>query len=91
MRRFLGEGGRKRVYLAHDTRLGRDVAVAVIKTEGLDLAGLAARAREAQAMARLGDYPNVVTVFDVGEEQDGRGRRSRTWSRSTWPAAPSKT
>src|SRR3989442_10322559 len=33
---FLGEGGRKRVYLAHDTKLDRDVAVAVIKTEGLD-------------------------------------------------------
>jgi hypothetical protein len=28
---FLGEGGRKRVYLARDTRLDRDVAVAVIK------------------------------------------------------------
>ncbi|MCI0832773.1 MAG: zinc ribbon domain-containing protein, partial [Chloroflexi bacterium] len=37
---FLGEGGRKRVYLAHDDRLDRDVAVAIIKTEGLDEAGL---------------------------------------------------
>ena len=34
--RALGEGGRKRVYLAHDTVLDRDVALAVIKTEGLD-------------------------------------------------------
>ena len=31
---FLGEGGRKRVYLARDTRLERDVAVAMIKTDG---------------------------------------------------------
>ncbi|HWS91076.1 MAG TPA: protein kinase, partial [Mycobacterium sp.] len=26
--------------------------------------------REARAMARLGDHPNIVTVFDVGEEDD---------------------
>lgn len=32
--RFLGEGGKKRVYLAHDTLLDRDIAFALIKTEG---------------------------------------------------------
>src|SRR6059036_3043939 len=68
VKRFLGEGGRKRVYLAHDEKLDRDVAVAVIKTEGLDEAGLARVKREAQAMGRLGDHPNIVTVFDIGDE-----------------------
>jgi class 3 adenylate cyclase/tetratricopeptide (TPR) repeat protein len=71
VRSFLGEGGKKRVYLAHDTRLDRDVALAVIKTEGLDEAGRLRIQREAQAMARLGDHPHVVTVFDIGEE-DGQ-------------------
>jgi len=66
--RFLGEGGRKRVFLAHDSRLDRRVAIAVIKTEGLDESGLTRVRREAQAMARLGDHPNIVTVFDIGEE-----------------------
>ena len=33
---FLGEGGKKKVYLAHDGILDRDVALAVIKTEGID-------------------------------------------------------
>ncbi|MCH8814974.1 MAG: protein kinase [Chloroflexi bacterium] len=65
---FLGEGGRKRVYLAHDDRLDRDVAIAVIKTEGLDEAGLARVKREAQAMGRLGDHPHIVTIHDIGED-----------------------
>ena len=68
IKRFLGEGGRKRVYLAHDTRLDRDVAFSIVKTEGLDASGLARVLREAQAMGRLGDHPNVVTVHDIGEE-----------------------
>jgi len=68
VQRFLGEGGRKRVYLAHDDKLDRDVAFAVIKTEGLDEAGLSRVKREAQAMGRLGDHPNIVTVFDIGED-----------------------
>ena len=68
VRRFLGEGGRKRVYLAHDSRLARDVAIAVIKTEGLDAPGLSRVQREAQAMGKLGDHPNIVTIHDVGED-----------------------
>jgi len=38
VKRFLGEGGKKKVYLAHDTTLDRDVAFALIKTEGLSQA-----------------------------------------------------
>jgi class 3 adenylate cyclase len=69
--RLLGEGSRKRVYLAQDSRLGRDVAVAVVKAERLDGNGRLRITREAQAMARLGEGPHIVTVFDVGEEADG--------------------
>ena len=36
VQRFLGEGGKKRVYLAHDATLDREVAFALIKAEGLD-------------------------------------------------------
>jgi serine/threonine protein kinase len=73
VQRFLGEGGRKRVYLAHDTKLDRDVAFAVVKTEGLDESGVARVKREAQAMGRLGDHPHIVTVFDIGEEPGAGG------------------
>ena len=36
VKRFLGEGGKKKVYLAHDTTLDREVAFALTETEGLD-------------------------------------------------------
>ena len=68
VRRFLGEGGKKRVFLAHDTRLDRDVAFALIKTEGLDEVGRERIVREAQAMGRLGAHPHIVTIFEIGEE-----------------------
>ena len=74
--RLLGEGGKKRVYLAHDTPLDREVAFALIKTEGLDEKSRTRIQREAQAMGRLGSHPHIVTVFDLGEESvsgDGAG------------------
>jgi len=68
VRQFLGEGGKKLVYLAHDTTLDRDVAFALIKTDGLDDAGRTRISREAQTMGRLGDHPHIVQVYDLGEE-----------------------
>ncbi len=65
---FLGEGGKKKVYLAHDTTLDRDVAFGLIKSDGLDDASRKRITREAQAMARLGDNPNIMPIFDLGEE-----------------------
>ena len=49
-------------------KLDRDVAIAVIKTEGLDAQGLERVRREAQAMGRLGDHPHIVTIHDIGDE-----------------------
>ncbi len=65
---FLGEGGKKKVYLAHDTTLDRDVAFALIKIEGLDDASRQRVTREAQAMGRLGDHPNIMPIHDLGDE-----------------------
>jgi tetratricopeptide (TPR) repeat protein len=69
--KFLGEGGKKRVYQAHDTLLDREVAFALIKTEGFDQTSKERISREAQAMGRLGVHPNIVAVLDLGEEDDG--------------------
>jgi serine/threonine protein kinase len=67
--KFLGEEGKKKVYLAHDTVLDRDIAFALIKMEGLDDIGRTRITREAQAMGRLGTHPNVVAVLDIGEHE----------------------
>jgi len=64
----LGEGGRKKVYLAYDNVLDRDIALAVIKTTGLDEASRARITREAQVMGRLGDHPSILPIHDLGVE-----------------------
>ena len=69
VKRFLGEGGKKKVYLAQDTLLDREVAFALIKTEGLDEVTGTRITREAQAMGRLGSHQRIVTVFDLGEHE----------------------
>ncbi len=66
--RELGRGGMGVVYLAHDPRLDRDVA---IKTLSKELSGKEARSRcerEARTIARL-NHPSVATVFDFGEHE----------------------
>jgi eukaryotic-like serine/threonine-protein kinase len=69
VKKMLGEGGKKKVYLAHDTILDRDIAIYLIKTEKLDETGRTRITREAQAMAKLGDHPNIATVYDYGEHE----------------------
>ena len=69
VKKFLGEGGKKKVYLVHDTVLDRDVAFALLKTETLDEEAKTRIKREAQAMGRLGSHQNIVTVHDFGEQE----------------------
>ena len=68
IRSFLGQGGRKLVYLAEDSAAGGEIAVAIFDTAGVGEAIQARARREAQAMGKLGDHPHVVSVLDTGEE-----------------------
>ena len=67
----LGKGGMAVVYKAYDTRLDKDVAVKVIRTENLPPSGvehaLKRFEREAKAVAQL-THPNIVKILDSGEE-----------------------
>ena len=69
---LLGEGGMATVYRAYDTRLEREVALKVIRTELFGQAVieriLRRFEREAKALARL-THPNIVKVTDYGEHE----------------------
>lgn len=71
LKRLLGEGRMKKVYLASDNLLEREVALALLKTETLGEQAKVRIKREAQLMARLGDHPNILAVYDMGES-DGQ-------------------
>lgn len=64
----IGAGGMSDVYKAKDHKLNRLVAVKVLKQEFSENANFVSRfSTEAQAAACL-MHPNIVTVYDVGEE-----------------------
>jgi beta-lactam-binding protein with PASTA domain/tRNA A-37 threonylcarbamoyl transferase component Bud32 len=64
----IADGGMASVYLALDTRLDRDIALKVLRRDLAQDAAFASRfRREARSAARL-SHPNVVSVFDQGED-----------------------
>ncbi len=68
IRRELGRGGFGVVFLAFDPKLGREVALKVPRPEAIMNPELRARfQREARVAAGL-DHPNLVPVYDAGEE-----------------------
>src|SRR5271170_7687687 len=63
----LGVGGMGEVYRARDSRLNRDVAIKVLRDDGVS-ADLRSRfEREARAVAAL-NHPNIIAVYDFGIE-----------------------
>jgi serine/threonine-protein kinase len=71
LERPLGHGGMATVYLAQDEDLHRPVAVKVLAENLAGDAALRERfLREARLAARL-SHPNVVSVYDAGETEDG--------------------
>ena len=63
----LGQGAMGKVFLAEDPALKRGLAIKVVQTHGDEREILARFRREAEISARL-NHPNIITIFDVGEE-----------------------
>ena len=70
--RSLGHGGMATVFLARDEELDRPVAIKLLAEHLVGDSAFRDRfLREARLAARL-SHPNVVSVYDVGEAEDGR-------------------
>ena len=68
----LGTGGMGEVYLAHDTRLGRKIALKLLPTHSTtDKDRLRRFEQEAHAASTL-SHPNVCVIHEVGETEDDR-------------------
>ena len=66
----LGAGGMGEVYRAHDTKLGRDVALKVLPESFVhDPERVARFRREAQVLAAL-NHPHIATIYGL-EEANG--------------------
>lgn len=67
---FIGGGGMGDVYSAFDTRLARDVALKVLPKHLAEDSKFVDRFEiETRALAAL-SHPNIVTIFDVGKDED---------------------
>ena len=71
----IGAGAMGEVFRAHDPVLGRDVAIKVVLGKLSEDEGARQRfQREARAAAQL-NHPNIITVYDFGEEREIVTRR----------------
>lgn len=65
---LIGRGGMAEVHIGHDTRLGRTVAIKILRSDlARDPSFQARFRREAQAAAAL-NHPSIVAVYDTGED-----------------------
>ena len=73
---MIGTGGMADVYLAHDKRLSREVAVKILRSELLRDSTFVSRFRK-EALAAAGlNHPGIVAVYDSGEEENQGGSKT---------------
>lgn len=66
----LGEGDRKKTFLAKDKKMGRPVALSFVKPDAI-VSDPDGTEREAKVLGLIGRHPNVVSLFDFEISDDG--------------------
>ena len=68
---LLGQGGMATIYRAHDSQLDRDVAVKLLRPEYGRDPDFGSRFRQEAKNAASLNHPNIVSVFDYGQDDAG--------------------
>src|SRR5437773_87858 len=67
IRAKLGDGGMGEVYLTHDTKLNRKVAVRILRSDvASDRSRISRFVQEAKAASAL-NHPNIITIYEIDE------------------------
>ncbi len=96
---MIGGGGMSNVYLAHDMILDRDVAIKVLRYDFSNEEELRRRFQREALSATSLTHPNIVNIYDVGEDGDihyivmeyVKGETLKQYIQRNAPISPSKS
>ncbi|WP_391208577.1 Stk1 family PASTA domain-containing Ser/Thr kinase [Psychrobacillus sp. L4] len=96
---MIGGGGMSNVYLAHDMILDRDVAIKVLRYDFSNEEELRRRFQREALSATSLTHPNIVSIYDVGEDEDiqyivmeyVKGETLKQYIQSDAPISPNKS
>lgn len=96
---LIGGGGMSNVYLAHDVILGRDVAIKILRYDFTNEEELHRRFQREALSATSLTHPNIVSVYDVGEDRDMhyivmeyiKGKTLKQYIQEFSPLSPAKS
>ncbi|MEI4768622.1 Stk1 family PASTA domain-containing Ser/Thr kinase [Psychrobacillus sp. FJAT-51614] len=96
---MIGGGGMSHVYLAHDMILDRDVAIKVLRYDFSNEEELRRRFQREALSATSLTHPNIVNIYDVGEDEDihyivmeyVKGETLKQYIQRNAPVSPART